>query len=103
MTVKRESISLYRWWRMLHHRGLTTVRRHGPNKHRLSWNIGIVIASVPVIPLAVSDISGLERGWLWHGWSFVAIPWFLGIIGFMLYRTLKVAARAFRDSRGGRR
>jgi hypothetical protein len=50
----------------------------------------------------ISDISNFERGWLWQGWSIIAIGWAIGIIALMIAnvaRSLRVYIRNRRANR----
>ena len=101
--MRRTLIGFYKWWRALNHPGLVDNTFEGYDKHKRAAAIGLLIAAAPMLPLMVSDTIGLERGWLWHGWSAVAIAWGLGILAVIFYQTGKTAVRYYRDWKRGRR
>lgn len=88
---------MYRWWRALNHQGLVQNSFGGYDKHKRAEAIGLLIAAAPMLPLMVSDMTGLERGWLWYGWSVIAIAWGVGVLATIFYQTGKSAVRYYRD------
>lgn len=99
--MKGTATRFYRWWRALNHQGLVENTVGGYDKHKRAEAVGLLIAAAPMLPLMVSDEMGLERGWLWYGWSVFAIAWGVGIVGLILYQTGKTVMRYFRDPRRG--
>ncbi len=88
---------MYRWWCALNYEGLVENSFEGFDKHKRAVAIGLLIAAAPMLPLMVSDVTGLERGWLWYGWSAIAIAWGVSVLGAIFYQTGKSAVRYFRD------
>lgn len=101
--MRRTLTGIYRWWRALNHQGLVESTFEGYDKHKRAEAIGLLIAAAPMLPLIVSDTIGLERGWLWYGWSAVAIAWGLSIFAVIFYQTGKTAVRYYRDWKRGQR
>ena len=93
----------YRWWRALNHQGIVENTFDGYDKHKRAKAIGLLIAAAPTLPLMVSDAMGFERGWLWYGWSVIAVGWGVSILGLILYQTGKTAVRYYRDWWQGRK
>lgn len=101
--MERIATRFYRWWRALNRQGLIENTWDGLEKHRRAKAIGLLTAAAPMLPLAVSDAMGLERGWLWYGWSLIAIAWAGGILAVILSQTGKTVIRYCRDWWRGRR
>ena len=100
--MRRTATRFYRWWRALNRRGLVENTFEGNDKHERAEAIGLLVAAAPMVPLMVSDEMGLERGWLWYGWSAIAIAWATSISGVIIYQTGKTAVRYYRDWWNGR-
>lgn len=101
--MKRTLSRFYRWWRALNHQGLVDNTFEGYDKYKRAEAIGLLIAAAPMLPLMVSDAMGLDRGWLWHGWSVIAITWGVSIGAVMVYQTGKTAVRYYQEWKKGRR
>lgn len=92
---------MYRWWRALNHQGLTDGSFDGYAKYKRAKAVGLLTAAAPMLPLMLSDEMGFERGWLWHGWSAIAISWGIGVLTIIFYQTGKSAIRYYQDWRNG--
>lgn len=87
----------------MNHQGLVENNLDGYHKHKRAVAIGLLTAAAPMLPLAVSDEMGVERGWLWYGWGAIAIGWGVIVLAVILYQTGKSAVRYYRDWWNGRR
>lgn len=101
--MKRTVSRFYRWWRALNHQGMVDSSFEGYGKNKRAEAVGLLIAAAPMLPLMLSDTMGLERGWLWYGWSAVAVVWAASIVAIIIYQTGKSLVRYYRARRLGRR
>jgi hypothetical protein len=100
--VKRPASKFYRSWRQLNRHGLTENSLEGYGRFKRAEAIGLLTAIAPSVPLMISDQMGFARGWLWYGWSVIAVAWFVTVLAVILYQTGKVAACYYRQWWGGR-
>jgi hypothetical protein len=95
--VKSIVSRFYRWWRALNHQGLVENTFKGYDKNKRAEAIGLLIAAAPMLPLMVSDTMGLKRGWLWYGWSAIAIAWGVSVVAVITYQTGKTLVSYYRN------
>ena len=71
------------------------LRRSNRNEAKM-----LLIAMVPAVPLALSDMLGFERGALWKMWAVVTGSWFVVVVGALLLVMLKSFLRSMADKNG---
>jgi hypothetical protein len=97
--MKRMAVSAYRSWLNLMRHGLLENTFAGFDKHKRAQAVVFFVSIIPTIPLIISDEMGVERGWLWYGWSAIAVPWFITVWGVAVYQVGRTAVRFFRNRR----
>lgn len=100
--MKRPALNFYRSWLRLNREGLTANTLLGYLKFKRAKAIGLLTAIAPSVPLMISDEMDLTRGWLWYGWSVVAIAWSVTVFGVIFYQSGKAAVRYYREWRRNR-
>ena len=88
--------SLYRKWRALTHKGMTDHGWTGLAAYQNSKAIAFFVSIVPIVPLMVSDELGFGRGWLWFGWSAIAVLWFAAIWILILTAAFREVSKQFK-------
>lgn len=96
----RKLIQGYGRWRRLNHEGLNEDDFVGLRKFERAKAIAIVVATMPTVPLMLSDEFGIDRGWLWYGWAVVAVAWLVGILALVAWssaQSFRIYMRNWRD------